>query len=193
MHDIEPHHLWRDRYISSNDDKSPHYGRIYDEFRFTNRVYNYYIHPQWDEFGSHTLYSKIIYADYDDGIAIIELIGEWNDCLTNDILFLKQNIVDTLVGHGIDKFLLIMDNVMNFHGSDDCYYEEWFEDISEYGGYIRMINLQNHVLTELYETGVHQYVQFNQDLQIPNWRSFQPKYLIKQVDLLCAHLTKELY
>jgi hypothetical protein len=193
MHDIEPHHLWRDKYIASEDERSPHFGRIYDEFRFTNRVYNYYIHPQWDEFGSQTLYGKIIYADYDEGVAILELIGEWNDCLTNDILFLKQNLVDALIRQGISRYLIMMDNVLNFHGSDDCYYEEWFEDIVDERGYICLLNLLPHVLEEMRDTGIHHYVQMSEHLQIPNWRSFEPKGLIRQVEMLFSEQIKELY
>lgn len=182
MHDIEPHHLWRDRYVASEDKRSPHFGRVYNEFTFSNRVYNYYIHPQWDEFGSSTLYGKIIYADYEDGIAIIELIGEWNDCLSNDILFFRQNLVDWLGREGITKYILVMDHVLNFHGSDDCYYEEWLEDIYEEGGYVCMINVLDHVIDELEKTGIHNYITLDKDLQIPNWRSYSPKGLVILVE-----------
>jgi len=27
------------------------------------------------------------------------------------------------------QFILIGENVLNFHSSDDCYYEEWFQDV----------------------------------------------------------------
>ena len=33
---------------------------------------------------------EITFVDYDDGYAIMEFIGEWNDCITNDIMFLKE-------------------------------------------------------------------------------------------------------
>lgn len=184
MHDIEPHHLWRDNYIAAEDNRSPHFGRVYDEFTFTNKVYNYFIHPQWDEFGSNTLYSKILFADYDDGYAIIELIGEWNDCLTNDVLYLKNNIIDELVNHQITRHILIMDHVLNFHGSDNSYYEEWYEDIIDRSGYICFVNTLDHVQDEMNATNIDQYARFGADLQIPNWRSFKPKSLVAQVEML---------
>src|SRR5678810_1387575 len=81
MHDIEPYYNWRHIYVSEEDQRSPFYGREYSEFVFSQTVYNYYIHPQWDEFGSSTLYIKVLMADYTSGYAIIEMIGEWNDCL----------------------------------------------------------------------------------------------------------------
>ena len=50
--------------------------------------------PLWDEFGSSTLYMKILMADYQEGYAIIELIGEWNDAIENDIMILKRDVID---------------------------------------------------------------------------------------------------
>ena len=75
MHDIEPHFHWRDHYIASEDRYSPFFRRQYDEFQYTLKVYNYFIHPQWDQFGSTTLYGKVLFVDYDEGFAILELIG----------------------------------------------------------------------------------------------------------------------
>ena len=86
MHDIEPYHRWQDQYEASKDKKSPFYGRKNDEFHYTHKVYNYFIHPQWDFFGSSTLYLKVIFVDYDASFAIMEFIGEWNDALHNDIM-----------------------------------------------------------------------------------------------------------
>jgi len=67
MHDIEPHYNWRDHYIASEDHRSPFFQRVYNEFQFSQKVYNYYIHPQWDNFGSQTLYLKILFVDYEMG------------------------------------------------------------------------------------------------------------------------------
>ena len=131
MQDIEPYYAWRTLYCAEEDPDSPFFGREYSEFNYTNTIYNYYLHPQWDEFGSSTLYLKILYADYDKSFAIIELIGEWNDCINNDIMFLKRDIIETLIEQGIQKYILIGENVLNFHGSDDCYYEEWFQEIED--------------------------------------------------------------
>ena len=51
MHNIEPYYNWRHIYISEEDERSPFFGREYSEFEFTQAIYNYLIHPQWDEFG----------------------------------------------------------------------------------------------------------------------------------------------
>jgi hypothetical protein len=75
MHDIEPYYNWRRRYTAEEDVRSPFYGREYSEFEFTHAIYDHLIHPQWDEFGPPALFMKMLYADYDKGFVIIELIG----------------------------------------------------------------------------------------------------------------------
>ena len=81
MHAIEPYFAWRNLYVASEDYRSPFYEREYSEFEFTNRVYNFLLHPQWDDFGSPNLFIKILYVDYNQGAVIIEMLGEWNDCI----------------------------------------------------------------------------------------------------------------
>ena len=46
MHTIEPYYNWRDYYIASEDENSPFFNNNYDEFKFSQKVYNYFIHPQ---------------------------------------------------------------------------------------------------------------------------------------------------
>ena len=182
MHDIEPYYQWRIDYIASEDARSPFYGRIYNEFQFTQKVYNYYIHPQWDAFGSPTLYMKILKVDYDERYAIFELIGEWNDALTNDIMFLKREIVDHFSKYDISKYVLICENVLNFHGSDDCYYEEWYEDVTDQSGWICFVNLLDHVEDEMRQTQIHHFVNMGGLLNDFNWRPQKPKNIIKAIE-----------
>lgn len=192
MHDIEPHFLWRNDYIASEDEHSPFYGRIYDEFRFTNKVYNYFIHPQWDEFGSSTLYMKILYIDYEEGFAIIELIGEWNDCVHNDVMYLKREIADHLLQHHIYKYILICENVLNFHGGDDDYYEEWYDDVKEDEGWICLLNTLQHVSDEMKDAQLQYYVNFGASFNGLNWRPQKPKNLYLAVQALIYGQVKSL-
>jgi hypothetical protein len=97
MHELEPFYNWKHIYSADEDSRSVFFGREYSEFEFTQTVYNYFIHPQWDDFGSQTLYLKILMADYDLQYAIIELIGEWNDAIENDIMTLKRDVIDSLI------------------------------------------------------------------------------------------------
>ena len=97
MHQIEPFYNWRDDYRAEEDQHSPFYGREYSEFQFSKNIYNYFIHPQWDDFESETLSLKILFADYKNEFAIIEFLGEWNDCIQCDILSLKSNVLNVLI------------------------------------------------------------------------------------------------
>ncbi len=167
-------------YIASEDEHSPFYGREYSEFEFTHAVYNYLIHPQWDEMGSATLYLKALFVNYDIGFAIIELIGEWNDALYNDIMYLKRNIADQMIDKGINKFILIGENVFNFHASDDDYYQEWFDDVED--GWIAAINFRDHILREFKRAHLDYYLAFGGGFDRFNWRGFDPNQLFRLID-----------
>lgn len=180
MHTIEPFFRWRKYYIASEDSKSPFYGRIYGEFEFTNTVYNYYIHPQWDEFGSETLYLKILFTDYNLGFTIIEFIGEWNDTLYNDIMYLKREVIDYMLSNGINKYILIGENVLNFHSSDDSYYEDWFNDLED--GWIVALNFQDHVIQEFLKENLNLYIVFTDSAEPINWRVFSPLQIFNNLD-----------
>ncbi len=182
MHDIEPWYGWRDEYTAEEDRHSPFFRRTYDEFQFNHKIYNYYIHPQWDFFGSETLYLKILFVDYEDGVALIELIGEWNDTIENDIMFLKRDLVDQLIKKGISKFVLFCDHVLNFHGDDDCYYEEWLEDIKDDNGWICLVNTYEHVILEMKKYRLHHYVHFGASLNDYNWRSKKPEFIREEIE-----------
>ena len=180
MHNIEPHWKWREIYLAENDELSPFFGRTYSEFEFTERIYNYVIHPQWDYFGSETLYLKLLYVNYNKHTAIIEFIGEWNDSLGNDIMFLKRDFIDVLIANGIYKFVLIGENILEFFADDNDYYEEWHQDIVEENGWIIALNFREHIMEEIQQSNLHHYIYFyneDEDEQF-NWRKFKPHHLI---------------
>ncbi len=185
MHNIEPHFQWRDQYIASEDKRTPFFGREYNEFEFTHQLYNFYLHPQWDEFGSSTLYGKILFAEYDENYALIELIGEWNDTLHNDIMYLKREVVDPLILAGITKFIFFCENVLNFHASDDDdYYAEWAEEVREEGGWITFLNLRKHVEEEMLEANVQHYVHFGTDYNDIFWQPHKPQIVFSIINAL---------
>lgn len=185
MHDIEPHFRWRDVYIAEEDPSSPFFGRTYSEFEFTHSLYNFYIHPQWDSFGSATLYGKILFVDYIEGYALIELMGEWNDTLHNDIMFLKRNIADPLMLAGISKFVFFCENVLNFHASpDDDYYAEWAEEVTEEGGWIVLVNTRTHVQEEMQIARMQWYSHFGEEYNDIIWRTQKPQLVYQVLDAL---------
>lgn len=180
MHEIEPYYRWRDDYIASEDEYSPFYGVQYNEFEFDKQIYNFLLHPQWDSFGSSTLYVKILFCDYEQGFMIMEMIGEWNDAIYNDIMLLKRELIDMLIGNGITKFVLIGENILNFHSSDDCYYEEWFQEIED--GWIAGINFRPHVIEELQDANIDYYINLGGSLNQIAWRTMRPAQLFKTVE-----------
>ena len=192
MHDIEPYHLWRDDYDSAEDKNSPFYGRTYDEFYYSQAIYNYFIHPQWDGFGSHTLYMKILFADYDVGFAIFEMLGEWIVCLTNDVMYLKRDVADELIACGIYKFIIICGNVLNFHSSDDCYYEEWSQDVSDSGGWVCLLNLYQHGEEEWVDTGIELFDRCGGACNAVNRRTMMAPGLMQKVEKNIGAISKRI-
>ncbi|MFZ1702881.1 MAG: hypothetical protein WAT79_00965 [Saprospiraceae bacterium] len=182
MHDIEPWYGWRDYYMAEEDKDSPFYKRDYNEFSFSNRIYDHYIHPQWDFYGSETLYIKILFVDYDNSVALIEMFGEWNDCIENDIMFFKREIIDKMVEKSIFHFILFCDNVLNYHGDDDAYYEEWFDDVKDDEGWICLINTLPHVLEEMKKYKLHHFVNMGKRINEMDWRTKDPNYFKDEIE-----------
>jgi len=184
LHEIEPYFSWLKYYDSSEDERSPFHGKEYNYDLYQDSIYNYYIDPAWDYIGSDTLYLKLLYVDYEKRVSIIEFLGEWNDALSNDIMFLKRNVIDHLQNNGINRFILIGDNVFNFHGSDDCYYEEWFDEVEE--GWIAAINFREFVVEEWKKFDVDSYINFGGGLDINNWRTMTPVLFYEKVNSIIA-------
>ncbi|MCH2045681.1 MAG: hypothetical protein MK212_16310, partial [Saprospiraceae bacterium] len=114
--------------------------------------------------------------------AVIEMIGEWNDCLHNDIAIFKRNVLDILIENGIYKYILIGENVLNFHASDDCYYEEWAIELNEEDGWICLVNMLDHVWDEMQETGLDNFMYFGEDFNNVIWRPNKPQQLLWDIE-----------
>lgn len=193
MHDLEPYFRWQNLYQAAQDERSPFYGRTYSEFEFSQTIYNYYIHPQWDNFGSATLYAKVLFADYEEQYAIIELIGEWNDAINNDSMFLKRELADAMMEAGITRFLLICENVLNFHADDDSYYEEWQEELNEENGWVVLLNVQEHLIEEMRNAQLDNYLHFGPPYTEINWRPHQPKRIFEAIEGLVQLGDRRIY
>jgi hypothetical protein len=179
MHTIEPFSGWLKYYDPSLDESSGYFGKEYNYDLYEQTIYGYYIDPGWDSFGSETLYAKILYADYTEKFVVLEMMGEWNDAINNDIMTLKRGLIESLEELGINKFILIGENVFNFHGSDDCYYEEWFDDVED--GWIAYVNFPDFLQDELKKYHIDQYINMGGTLQIDNWRTMHPSSFYKIV------------
>jgi len=165
-------------YTAEEDEQSPFYGRTYNEFEYSQTLYNFYIHPQWDDFGSRTLYMKILFIDYDLRFAIIELLGEWNDAIENDIMTIRRDITDILYKKGIIHFILIAENVLNFHSSDDSYYEEWREQLEDDNGWVAILNMPEQSQYDFKKARLTHYVTL---LEMDQWRTLKPEFIFQAI------------
>ncbi len=179
MHTIEPFYNWQYLYNATDDAQSIYYGKVHSEFTFSKTIYNYYVHPQWDYIGSETLYIKVLCTDYEDGYTIIETIGEWNDAIADDSMIIKRKLVDPLIEQGITKFIFITENLLNYYNGDDAYYEEWYDDIKDDGGYIVWLNLNEASMHDFVRGKIKRYVLLK---ELVNWRTFKPQQVIEKLE-----------
>lgn len=184
MHELEPFYNWRHIYVSEEDRLSPFYGGAYSEFEYSQTVYNYYIHPQWDEFGSRTLYLKVLMADYEEKYVIIELIGEWNDAIENDMMTLKRDVLEKFMYEGINKIILIAENVLNFHSGEPDYYEELYDEIMDENGWVVCLNMPSQTQYDFRKAHLNRYIELQ---EIDNWRVYKPFHLFKKIDNELMH------
>jgi len=152
MHDIEPYYHWRHLYTAEADPRSIFFGRTYSEFEFSQTVYNYYI---------------------------IELIGEWNDTIENDIMELKREVFDKLMAEDIIKFILIAENVFNFHSGDKDYYEEFYEELSDEDGWAVLVNFHPAAQHDFLLRKLNRYIEL---MEISAWRTYKPDHFFQFID-----------
>jgi hypothetical protein len=131
------------------------------------------------------LYVKVLFVDYEIGYAIIEMIGEWNDAINNDIMTIKRDLIDLMIQQGIDKYILIGENVLNFHASDDCYYQEWFDDTEE--GWIVALNFRDYIKEEFNKNSIDYYLVFGGELDQMLWRIHSPNELYDRITEIINH------
>jgi hypothetical protein len=172
MHEIEPFYGWLGYYTNEADPNSPFQDAEHNPFFYDKGVYEYAAHPLWDEFGSDGLLVKILYANYDKGYAILELFGVWNDLIQNDYRLFAENVLTFLIDAGIDRFVFIMENVLNIYLDADDYYEALQEELED--GWICMLRPRQHVVEEIEQYEIGKYFFWSEELDNLNWRKFKP-------------------
>ncbi|HNA57721.1 MAG TPA: hypothetical protein PLJ43_06350 [Chitinophagales bacterium] len=90
-------------------------------------------------------------------------------------MFLKRDVIDELKYAGIHKFILIGENVLNFHGGDEDYYEEWFDEIED--GWVACLNFREHVEAEMISAHIDRYFLIGAPFNDINWRKYKPQAL----------------
>lgn len=180
MHTLEPFIGWLAHYDPTADERSPFHGVEHSEFHFDRNVYEYLAHPQWEDFGSEGLLTKVIYANYDEGYAILEMFGVWNDLIQNDFKLFAENCLTYLLDAGVNRFILIMENILNIYVDADDYYEALQDELED--GWITLIRARKHVQEELEQYGISQYFFWSPKLDALYWRKLKPWQLYQAVE-----------
>jgi len=96
-------------------------------------------------------------------------------------MFLKREIIDEFIGAGINKFIFIGENILNFHGSDDSYYEELNEDLED--GWAVFLHFLPHVQLEMESYRLHDWIPFmDENDKTFGWRTKRPELLFRAID-----------
>ena len=97
-----------------------------------------------------------------------------------EVFYLRNGDIPQYLRDGVVDIAIIGENVLNFHYSDDCYYEEWADET--YDGWIAAVNFQEHVLREMSTIGIDQYLLWGGDLNDLPWRTFKPQDLMLKIE-----------
>lgn len=181
MFDVEPFYGWHHLYISEEDENSPFYGMVYNAFEFDRYIYTFPAHPLWDTIDSESLLIKVLFVDYSGGYAIIELIGEWNDLFENDFKLFTENCLLAFTAAGIDKFILICENVFNIYLENDEYYNAFQDEIPD--GWIALIRARDAVLEEITRYGLSGVFYWTKELDLMSWRKMKPDDIFEKINV----------
>lgn len=179
LHHIEPFYGWLHLYNHEEDAQSPFHNIEHNLFYYDRSVNEIPAHPLWDYIGSESLLVKILYADYIQGFAIIELFGEWNDLFDNDYKLLAENCLTYLVDNGIKHIILICENVFHSYLDGNDYYHAMQEELEE--GWICTLRLRDHIQEEMEKYSISEYFFWSPILDEIPWRKLKPFQLYRLV------------
>jgi hypothetical protein len=80
---------------------------------------------------------------------------------------------------GINKFILIAENVLNFHSSDDSYYEDWREQLQDVGGWVVILDMPLQSQYDFKQARLTNYIEL---VDFPQWRTLKPEIIFQQLD-----------
>ncbi|MEL6255990.1 MAG: hypothetical protein AAFR87_28555 [Bacteroidota bacterium] len=179
LRDIEPFYGWLELYNHEKDQNSPFHAIEHNLFYFDRSVNSIPAHPLWDDIGSESLLVKILFANYQEGYAIIELFGEWNDLFDNDYRLLAENCLSYLIDNGINKFILICENVFHIYLEEDDYYRAVEDELED--GWIFALRLRKELKEEMRAYGISQYLYWSDKTDALNWRTLKPNQLYEAI------------
>ncbi|MEM6260878.1 MAG: hypothetical protein AAGI38_00110 [Bacteroidota bacterium] len=179
LHDIEPFFGWLNLYSHEIDPNSPFYQVEHNQFYYDRSMNRIPVHPLWDFIGSESLLVKILYANYDQHYAIVELFGEWNDLFENDYKLLAENCLTYFIDAGINRFIFICENVFHGYFESDDYYEALQDELED--GWICMIRPRHGLWEEMEAYNLTSYFFHSPLIDDLNWRKLKPHQLFGAV------------
>jgi hypothetical protein len=92
---------------------------------------------------------------------------------------LKREVLDKLMAEGIIKFILIAENVFNFHSGDKDYYEELYEELSDEDGWAVLVNFHPAAQHDFLLRKLNRYIEL---MEISAWRTYKPEHFFQFID-----------
>ena len=110
----------------------------------------------------------------------------WVELLVFEIMYSQilfptvfQSLNKSLPAEGIIKFILIAENVFNFHSGDKDYYEELYEELSEEEGWAVLINFHPAAQHDFLLRKLNRYVEL---MDISAWSTYKPEHFFQFID-----------
>jgi hypothetical protein len=69
--------------------------------------------------------------------------------------------------------------VLNFHSSDDSYYEEWHEQLEDDNGWVAIVNLPEQSKYDFKKARLTNYINL---MELDQWRTLKPEYIFNIID-----------
>jgi hypothetical protein len=69
--------------------------------------------------------------------------------------------------------------VLNFHSSDDSYYEEWHEQLEDDNGWVAVLNMPNATQHDFKKARITNYLHF---FELDQWRTLKPEIIFQTLD-----------
>jgi hypothetical protein len=181
--EVEPFYGWLHLYAAHRDPHSPFYNEAaIDPDKDMRYIYTFEAHPLWDHIHSESLLVKMLYADYNRGFCILQLLGEWNDLFENDFKLLYEQVLAPMLYQGVSRFIFLCENVFNVYLDQDDYYELLQEALEDTGGWLCLLRARQHVLNEFAAYGIDQYLYWNPEFDELRWRKMKPWQLYELIE-----------
>jgi hypothetical protein len=92
---------------------------------------------------------------------------------------LKREVLEKLMDEGIYKFVLITENVLNYHSDVKDYYEELYENVTDESGWVVCLNMPEQTQYDFKKAHLNRYIEL---MELENWRTYKPFHLFKKID-----------